>query len=121
MRYKLRSFPNRPGYSESLELLEYADTFSVVWYLYDEYYPGFEDHEYVVEGIPCGLLRDAVGESSNRGVANYLKRFFRANISAERFIRFLDAYGIPYTIVPDADWVPGVDDGEAFPRPTSHV
>ena len=38
--------------------------------------------------------------------------FFEKNISAEKFIRLLQTHGIPYAIVPEDEWVPGIDDGE---------
>ena len=113
----LRRFPSRPGYQESLELKydSFRDRFSVKWYLYDEYYPGFEDHEYVIELIPGQKLRDVLGAERNSAVHSYLRKFFKNNISSERFIRFLNMFGIPYSEKPDDEWVPGVDEGEPFP------
>lgn len=113
----LRRFPSRPGYQESLELKydSFRDQFSVEWYLYDEHYPGFEDHEYVIENIPGQMLRDVLGAERNNAVHTYLRKFFKKNISSERFIRFLTTFGIPYLEKPDDEWVPGVDEGEPFP------
>lgn len=114
----LRRFPSRPGYQESLELKydSFRDQFSVEWYLYDEHYPGFEDHEYVIEQIPGQKLRDVLGAKRNSAVHTYLTKFFKKNISSERFIRFLDTFNIPFIVKPDDEWVPGLDEGDPFPE-----
>lgn len=114
----LRRFPSRPGYHESLELKydSFRDLFSVQWYLYDEYYPGFEDHEYVIESIPGQMLRDSLGVKSNSAVHTYLTKFFKKNISSERFIRFLNTFNIPFTVKPDDEWEPGIDEGDPLPE-----
>ena len=113
----LRKFPSRPGYYQSLELKynSFKDEFSVRWYLYDKNYPGFEDHEYVIENIPGHMLRDILASKRNSAVYTYLKKFFKNNISSQRFIRFLDTFGIPYSEKPDDEWVPGSFDNEHFP------
>ena len=103
----IRKFPDRPGYSEDITLEFKAGTFMIRWYLYDEYFPGFEDHEYIIDNIPDTLFREAFGLKSSRAIQVFLVKFFRHDISARRFTELLDNNHIPYTVIPDDEWVPG--------------
>lgn len=111
----IKRFPRRPGYFESIELIDNADSLSVIWCLYDEHYPGFEDHEYVINNIPGVLFRKVLGVQTNNEILRFLQLFFESSISSDRLIRFLNTYNIPFAIEPDDEWIPGVDEGEPFP------
>ena len=103
----IRKFPDRPGYSEDITMDLNNGYFRIRWYLYDEYYPGFEDHEYIIDDIPEAIFREAFGLKSSRAIQAFLVKFFKNDISASRFTDLLDDNHIPYRIIPDDEWSPG--------------
>lgn len=107
MTGSIKQFPGSPGYDEDITVEIKGGTIRVTWYLYDEFYPGFEDHNYIVESIPDNLFRQSFGLGSDRDVLDFFRDYFKDNISSERFCHLLDSKHIPYTIIPDDEWVPG--------------
>lgn len=103
----IKKFPDRPGYSEDITLDIKGGNMCVRWYLYDEYYPGFEDHEFIIENIPEVVFQQVFSLKTEYAILRFLKQFFKESISAERFIQLLESKNIPYIVKPDDEWFPG--------------